>query len=117
MNDNAKKWVAALRSGYYKQGKGYLCKDNHYCCLGVACELFIESGGELDKEEISPGTFAYEEYPTTLPEKVKDWLGLAPYSNVRLNFYGDLVRMNDEDGKSFTEIADFIESEPEGLFV
>ena len=28
------KWVAALRSGDYKQGKGTLLdKDNEYCCL------------------------------------------------------------------------------------
>lgn len=35
-----KKWVAALRSGRYKQGTGYL-RDNEdlYCCLGVLCEV------------------------------------------------------------------------------
>ena len=39
---NRKKWVAALRSGKYKQGKGQLYDnlDEKYCCLGVACDLF-----------------------------------------------------------------------------
>lgn len=35
------KWVKALRSGKYKQGKGQLFQkeDNQYCCLGVACVI------------------------------------------------------------------------------
>lgn len=35
------KWLAALRSGDYKQGKNYLhnsAKDT-FCCLGVLCEV------------------------------------------------------------------------------
>lgn len=32
-------WIAALESGDYKKGKGYLCKDGAYCCLGVLGEL------------------------------------------------------------------------------
>lgn len=34
-----KKWVDALKSGKYTQGKGYLKLDNEYCCLGVAAEI------------------------------------------------------------------------------
>jgi hypothetical protein len=30
-----KKWVKALRSGEYKQGRGYLANKGKYCCLGV----------------------------------------------------------------------------------
>lgn len=36
-----KKWVEALRSGKYKQTKETLQDKEGYCCLGVACELFI----------------------------------------------------------------------------
>lgn len=39
-----KRWIEALRSGKYNQGKGYLCKDDSYCCLGVLCELAVEDG-------------------------------------------------------------------------
>lgn len=43
MMDAQKKaeWVAALRSGEYKQGNGRLyCPDeNSYCCLGVLAKL------------------------------------------------------------------------------
>lgn len=34
-----KRWVAALRSGKYKQGKGTLLAGGKYCCLGVLCEI------------------------------------------------------------------------------
>jgi uncharacterized glyoxalase superfamily protein PhnB len=33
------KWVAALRSGKFKQGKEYLEIEGEYCCLGVACKI------------------------------------------------------------------------------
>jgi hypothetical protein len=41
-------WLAALRSGEYKQGRGTLCNayDNSYCCLGVLCET-----NKLEKDE------------------------------------------------------------------
>jgi len=34
-----RKWVKALRSGKYDQGRGklYRAGENDYCCLGVAC--------------------------------------------------------------------------------
>lgn len=34
------KWIAALRSGKYKQGRGQLRSlNNNYCCLGVLCDV------------------------------------------------------------------------------
>lgn len=43
-HDIKKRWVAALRSGKYKQGTGQLCHinisgENFYCCLGVLNEI------------------------------------------------------------------------------
>ena len=32
-------WVAALRSGNYKQGRGQLRVNDEYCCLGVLCTI------------------------------------------------------------------------------
>ncbi len=34
-----RKWLKALRSGEYDQGKGKLFCDGKYCCLGVADEI------------------------------------------------------------------------------
>lgn len=35
-----RKWIHALRSGSYKQGK-YTLRDigNNFCCLGVLCDV------------------------------------------------------------------------------
>jgi len=38
--DLQKNWLAALRSGKYKQGTGFLRdKNDGYCCLGVLCDV------------------------------------------------------------------------------
>jgi len=36
-----KKWTKTLRSGDYNQTSEALNDENGYCCLGVACEVFI----------------------------------------------------------------------------
>lgn len=101
LNDAAKKWVAALRSGEYRQGKGALVtEDGKYCCLGVACHLY-------EMEGVQP-PIAYRGR-NFLPDAVCEWLGTACISLVAL--------LNDGQGIPFPEIADIIESEPEGLFV
>ena len=37
--DACLRWIKALNSGKYKQGKHALRKNNKYCCLGVAAEI------------------------------------------------------------------------------
>lgn len=123
LNDNAKLWVAALRSGRFKQGRGCLTKlvdgGQLDCCLGVACKVAIENGLAV---EVKPATFdvlMYEGETGILPESVASWLGLEKCNGVFGKVPSDfqqLTEMND-NGKTFAEIADIIESEPEGLFV
>lgn len=125
MNDNAKKWVEALRSGAYKQGVGRLRdKADGYCCLGVACDLYIKSHpNELRWEGgVSPGVVevgdaTYSE-EAVLHNAVREWLGLATHEGrcVSSN-YGEtsLAELNDS-GSIFQEIANLIEDEPVGLF-
>lgn len=45
-----KRWLEALRSGKYQQGKGVLLdKDHNFCCLGVLCDIAgPELGGQWD---------------------------------------------------------------------
>jgi hypothetical protein len=113
MNDNMKLVLKALRSGKYKQTEEALQDENGYCCLGVMCAVFEEEtgrkllrsdtghiyGGELDDQE-----------------GVQEWVGLRHCDGTSKNDC-PLVTLNDYDGYSFSEIADFIESEPEGLLV
>lgn len=127
LNPNARKWVRALRSGKYKQTKEVLHrvtkrgkKEVHtYCCLGVACELYIESGGRLGRSSANErGAIAYAGSRTSLPPKVQKWLGLThregSLSDPVLGAYC-LSNLNDA-GKQFSAIAKVIESKPEGLF-
>jgi hypothetical protein len=105
LNQNAKQWVSALRSGEFKQARGALRGKDGYCCLGVACVVAERDGVSLEADWDDMGY---------LLENVQAWLGLRTKSGAL--FVGDsLARLNDS-GQSFVEIADVIESEPEGLF-
>lgn len=116
MNENAKLWVEALRSGDYEQGVHHLRGEDGYCCLGVACDLYRQRGGgewvQLEGRNWSRWAFGNKRHD--LPSNVQAWLGLASPSGD----FGDndaLVIRNDHS-QPFPEIADLIESEPKGLF-
>lgn len=118
MNDNAKKWVEALRSDKFQQTKEKLYDGLAYCCLGVACEVYAkENGGSFEKD------FSYDEWffdgdSCTLPDSVLHWLGIRTNAGSYDTFEdASLLADNDDGCKTFEEIADIIESEPEGLFV
>jgi hypothetical protein len=61
LTEPQRKWIEALRSGRFKQGRGSLrdAHDNH-CCLGVACELFREDLG-LITSRVASGNHLYSE--------------------------------------------------------
>jgi hypothetical protein len=120
-------WINALRSGEFKQGEGSLRRANgERCCLGVACDVFArtEGRGRWMVDAGRPGMVHFIVYNEdghpiasnsgTLPEPVQQWLGLADDSGYR-NSGSSLVSDNDLFHKTFDEIADIVESEPEGL--
>ena len=123
MNENAKKWVEALRSGEYEQGVSYLHINRDdgedFCCLGVACELYQkENGSPLMQETLHSKIVTYNSCRSILPYVVKDWLGLRTNSGVFYTTdedYEELTVLNDK-GVAFDEISNIIESEPTGLF-
>lgn len=114
-------WVAALRSGEYKQTDGTLHRtagdDEGYCCLGVLCDIAVKAGvirslNEGSREVFETGT-GWE--AGVLPAKVQRWAGLdSDNPMVRRNTNGryesSLASLND-DGCSFGEIADLIEEQ------
>ena len=98
------KWLKALRSGEYAQGKGALCAKHPiegivHCCLGVLCEVQgakrIKHMGQTMLEY--NGHFSGG-YPTPALQA-----GLANFA------MAELVRMNDSGRYSFADIADHIE--------
>lgn len=129
MNANAKKWVAALRSGEFSQTQGHLRDYKGYCCLGVACELYRrETGKGVWDEHLGEHQrylrFNLTEdgrevaYGTALPAPVRDWLGLNGKSGGYDDGYLGTSLSNQNDNRvSFTKIADIIEHRPKGLFV
>jgi hypothetical protein len=117
MNPEIKaQWVADLRSGEYEQAKSYLAsKGDGYCCLGVLCEQAV-GAGVVNRTDGGDGRFYYgdgsdeegEGNDITLPPSVANWAGLeadSPQIDGR-----HLSEMNDDDGKTFAEIADAIET-------
>ena len=74
MNKRIKnKWLKALRSGKYKQGKSILFSDNKYCCLGVLCELAVQDG--IIKKSFMYYNTYFDKAVMLLPPKVVKWAG------------------------------------------
>src|SRR5690242_19381506 len=92
------RWIAALRSGKYKQGTGTLRSEDgeRYCCLGVLW-LVSKKGRRLRKHQ-GAITYIGDGY---LPED------LLPVG-IQLTF----ARMNDVKEFDFHQIADVIEQDP-----
>jgi hypothetical protein len=111
-----KLWVQALRSGRFRQGRRYLRKGDQYCCLGVACELFMQHETPLPTELREHGKVAYNASTACAPRVVQRWMGLADDTGIYGDFDRSLAGHND-NGESFEKIADIIESRPTGLFV
>lgn len=82
-------WLAALRSGDYKQGIGKLRYDDYYCCLGVLNSV-AGLGYDDSLGDLLHGSDNYYEF-----------LGEPQQVN--------LIHLNDNKRKTFPEIADLIE--------
>lgn len=68
-------WVAALRSGNYRQGIHHLNRNGQFCCLGVLCELAMEELPELERTVHDDGEVDYDGAAQVLPTRVAEWLG------------------------------------------
>lgn len=106
------KWLQALRSGNYDQGRSRLRNDHgEYCCLGVLCDLV----GPNDW-----GAGEYSTYHNTWKDSVTEipfpewssffWLGCDAFEHELRGIQADLMDLNDNKCKTFSEIADYIEN-------
>jgi hypothetical protein len=102
-----KQWIAALRSGEYQQGKGWLRtvnpqgKGNVFCCLGVLADLHeipFTADGEYDFGESGKRS-------GLLPV---GYCGLSDAMDI-LSDMNDGMGRNANNPKDFIEIADWIE--------
>ena len=65
-----RKWLAALRSGKYKQGDSlmYNKNDNSYCCLGVLCEIEGATTKQMHKAQLPADIGMFKELVPTASE-------------------------------------------------
>lgn len=98
MNEELKrKWVNALFSGEYKQGRGALRggeNNDEFCCLGVLCDIYDSSFWD---------GFLYDVNDCTLPDFILE------ATNLKVSNESDLINLNDAEKLSFEEIARWIE--------
>ena len=123
MNPKIKKlWLKALRSGDYKQGRGYLRRGNDtFCCLGVLCNIHAQQNP--DSELIKLSSFdrylevhTYGGVSAIPPEEVLKWAGINRKSvtidDHTVTMIDHLWKRNDgvfHCKHTFEEIADIIE--------
>lgn len=135
MNPEIKaEWLAALRSGEFKQAQGVLqVRDtNAYCCLGVLCRIAVNHGvAKIINDEHTQAVVYADLDGTTrsheiLPHGVAKWAGLHTDPDVDTfqpedcdeDHDGDcdctswrsLAELND-GGSSFLQIAQYIEEQ------
>ena len=109
--DLMKRWIAALRSGEYKQGTGNLYRDCKYCCLGVLCDI-SPSFRKGEEGFFSRNNRHFMEY---LPKSLSKPLGLDSRDSKGNSVQHRLIDMNDggvferTNRKSFKQIASYIE--------
>lgn len=118
--------VDALNSGEYQQGKRCLNKDGKYCCLGVACDVFVKLYPNVVKvEENKNGNIGYDGETHTLPNMVREWLNFNSYvgelKQPEVKWVGTnhncstLAMVNDYSHYNFKQIAQLIEDDKVAL--
>ena len=113
-----KKWVKALRSGKYKQGRGTLCQvdkkgNESFCCLGVLCDLYNKDRKakkkkglnveRVPKDELGDGgglakaqfVTMYDNMDGTLPDVVSHWAEFNEW-----NYEGNFMALEGRDTTS-----------------
>jgi len=102
------KWLKALRSGKYKQGRSYLRqvpdsgRGLRHCCLGVLAEVSGVAWKEVTEAPVPHYFFHKREAHTD------DWYARLPPSMVPKNAQEELIDRNDS-GETFKRIANWIE--------
>ncbi|CAB4142522.1 hypothetical protein UFOVP434_16 [uncultured Caudovirales phage] len=91
------KWLTALRSGEYAQTTHTLSNAEGFCCLGVLCDI----SPKMKLENLAGKERDYS--GDTLQDASLKFFGLSSEEQEKL------IEMNDDNGKSFKQIANWIE--------
>ena len=103
------KWIDALNSGDYEQGKYYLCSKvgsdtTEWCCLGVLTDLYQQETNNklLSFVDNTVGAVVYGDSSTHISNEVLEWSGLT------IEQACVCTKLNDGYNMSFSDIADVI---------
>lgn len=111
----ADKWVAALRSGEYKQSRYSLTDGQGFCCLGVLCDLARKEGlGNFDNGEFISAINEDDYSSSHLPKVVSDWADIDTSGGYVPSLGNSLMHLND-NGQTFEYLADVIEQNYESI--
>lgn len=130
---NRAAWVAALRSGNYRQARRALRRHDSFCCLGVAEDVVDCTWSDRDVSiygsDYATHVASHPEVPgvarnvvmTTLTRvgaarlgvPVVPWVAYPVEPRDVPRFTTTLVRLNDEHHLSLAQIADVIEAQGE----
>ena len=101
------KWVSALRSGEYDQCQAQLIRsgsiEDRYCCLGVLADIYNPNAWCGSEWEFESDEGVRAEYDKEFGADALNELGLKEKDQTYL------IKMNDDDGASFSQIADWVE--------
>ena len=117
-SEDVKIWIAALRSGKYKQSRTALNGRDGFCCLGVLCDISGQGKWVERDDGISRYVIGDEMYVTVLPAALCDHyeipeLGFDVPTEVIAKYTSfdcetSLAALNDR-GATFEEIANILE--------
>lgn len=109
MNKELKeKWVTALESGKYKQGTDTLFDGVSYCPLGVLCKVAGKKYAIFEEGFISYPLDEGSPWQTEIPPATASAMGLGEDTTKKGGTQDLIMGMNDTDGRSFKEIAEWI---------
>lgn len=104
-----KNWMQALRSGHFDQCKYILrsYRTNNFSALGVACHISSKVRGMQEPNHDAGSTVYIDQEGNkndrALPKAFRKYVGLTNEEQ------REIFTMNDEEDKSFEEIADYLE--------
>jgi hypothetical protein len=105
-------WLDRLETRFYPQGYDALATCDHagtwhYCCLGAACEVFLEHGGLLPVTAGESAERLYDGEKYFLPEAVRQAFGFRSVRGTRggLGAHKSLTMANDGRSLTFPQIA------------
>ena len=114
-------WLDDLETTEAAQGKGYLHKDDAFCCLGRAC-VVLGVPAEYGRF-IRDGVVRYDGLVSAMSDSIQEILQLrdelGSFKQVVMVKYEaskSLVELNDGLSYTFKQIAAFIRSDPTNVF-